>query len=100
MCSRNKLIAVIASSVFSAGAPAAEITVRVIDRHGNPVPDVAVFAEFTDGRDASTGRGLAVMDQVDTRFEPHILVIQKGTSVRFSEQRHDRPSRLLILQAE
>ena len=83
MGSRSKLIAVIAGSIFSAGALAAEITVLVLDRDGNPVPDVAVFAEFTDGRDASAGGRTAVMDQIDTRFVPHILVIQKGTSVEF-----------------
>ena len=64
-------------------AQADEVTVTVLDRDGEPVSGVAVYLEDTATR-ASSGRGqTAVMDQVDTRFVPHLLVVQKGTLVEF-----------------
>lgn len=83
MGSHRIFIAVIASSIFGTDARPAEIAVRVLDREGNPVPDVAVFAEFSGGQDTPASGRSAVMDQVNTRFEPHILVIQKGARVEF-----------------
>ena len=63
---------------------AADITVSVHDRSGEPVPDVAVYvARAADaGKRASTDTH-AVIDQVDQRFVPHILVVQTGTMVEF-----------------
>lgn len=63
---------------------AADITVSVHDRFGEPVPDVAVYvARAADaGKRASTDTH-AVIDQVDQRFVPHILVVQTGTMVEF-----------------
>jgi plastocyanin len=61
-----------------------ELTVRVLDAGGVPVPDVAVFATREDGRAGLEPTSkTAVMDQVDIRFVPHILLIQKGMSVEF-----------------
>ncbi len=62
----------------------ASIAVLVLDRNGKPIPDVAVYAnsagtEFTSAGTAS----VAVMDQVDKRFVPHLLVVQVGTLVEF-----------------
>lgn len=58
------------------------ITVTVTDREGQPVPDVAVFAELPSASAAPAGKS-ALMDQVDQRFVPHILVVQTGTEVEF-----------------
>jgi plastocyanin len=65
-------------------AGAGTIEVTVLDRDGNPVPDVAVFVEATEhpGYPATT-KAIAVMDQYDRRFVPHLLVVQTGTSVEF-----------------
>ena len=61
-----------------------ELTVRVLDSDGAPVPDVAVFATREDGRAGPEPTSqTAVMDQVDIRFVPHTLLIQKGMSVEF-----------------
>lgn len=62
----------------------ASIAVLVLDRNGKPIPDVAVYAksagtEFTSAGTAS----VAIMDQVDKRFVPHLLVVQVGTLVEF-----------------
>jgi len=66
-----------------AGTAAAEdIRVTVLDRDGRPVPDVAVFVEGAAPTRAPAGT-TAIMDQVDQRFVPHVLVVQTGTSVEF-----------------
>ena len=58
------------------------ITVTVTDREGQPVPDVAVFVNLPAALSAPAGT-TAVMDQVDQRFVPHMLVVQTGTKVEF-----------------
>ena len=65
-------------------AVAETVQVRVVDRDGSPVEDVAVYVEGagSESTHATTGK-TAVMDQVDKHFKPHILVVQKGTSVEF-----------------
>jgi len=64
-------------------ARAGEIAVTVLDRDGDPVPDVAVYIEGTAADSAAPASSHAVMDQVDKRFVPHLLVVQKGTFVDF-----------------
>lgn len=61
---------------------AGTIDVSVVDPDGNPVPDVAVYVPGQSGG-VDGEPGAAMMDQKDTRFVPHILVIRKGTSVQF-----------------
>jgi plastocyanin len=61
-----------------------EVGVVVVDKDGQPVSDVAVYATRTDGRQQIESRaGTAVMDQVGKQFVPHLLVVQTGTSVEF-----------------
>lgn len=58
------------------------LEISVVDAESNPVPNVAVYVT-QDGAMIASATGSAVMDQRETRFEPHILVIQKGTTVEF-----------------
>ena len=61
-----------------------EVDIVVVDKDGQPVSDVAVYATRTDGRKQIDSRaGSAVMDQVGKQFVPHLLVVQTGTSVEF-----------------
>lgn len=63
---------------------AAEVLVNVVDADGQPVANAAVYVKQ---------RGLLptnyhspepeIMDQRDTRFVPHILIVKKGALVRF-----------------
>jgi plastocyanin len=63
-------------------APAQAIEVQVIDFSGKPLADAVVFVSApADG--AGTGEKLAVIDQVDKRFEPVVSVMQTGTAVKF-----------------
>jgi plastocyanin len=78
-----RVVGCLLAPLFAAPAPADEMTVTVLDRDGEPIPGVAVYLEDA-ATPASSGRGrTAVMDQVDTRFVPHLLVVQKGTLVEF-----------------
>ena len=73
---------VMLSLLMPAWASAAGVEVAVVDRDGNPVPEVAVYlskSNVVSGPSTAT----AVMDQRDAQFVPHILVIQKGTTVEF-----------------
>jgi plastocyanin len=60
-----------------------ELKVSVLDVEGHPVPDVAVYIETGNPQALPPPTEYAVMDQVDTRFVPHILIVQTGTEVRF-----------------
>jgi len=64
-------------------ASASELKVTVLDIGGNPVPDVAVYLQVSRPEDLPAPPEFAVMDQVDRRFDPHVLVVQSGTEVRF-----------------
>jgi len=70
--------------LFSATVTGNEIDVSVLDRNGEGVADVAVFAvRITGNEKLSAPASNAVMDQVDRRFVPHLLVVQTGTAVEF-----------------
>jgi plastocyanin len=75
------LFAAVLTTVAGLSSFAATLDVLIIDPEGAPVPDVAVYLSV--GGEPQNTPGTAVMDQVDTRFVPHILLIQKGTSVEF-----------------
>ncbi|MGI9200563.1 MAG: methylamine utilization protein [Woeseiaceae bacterium] len=64
-------------------AHAGAVVIEVLGENGHPVPDVVVFID-QQGVAASTAvTETAVMDQIDTRFVPHMLVVRRGTSVEF-----------------
>lgn len=69
--------------VPSCAALAAEVEVEVLDRDGHPVPGVVVYAPGVSSSEKPRTDAKAVMDQVDTAFVPHVLVIQEGTLVEF-----------------
>ena len=79
-----QLTSLIAFGAMSHAVHAAVIDVQVLDRNGKPVSGIAVYVlpSGEPGDSASPGTS-AVMDQVDVRFVPHLLVIQTGTSVSF-----------------
>jgi plastocyanin len=71
--------------LFASGVViASSVEVTVLDRNAEPVADAAVFWRPPDALRKSAPAGTkAVMDQVDTRFVPHVLIVQTGTSVDF-----------------
>jgi plastocyanin len=76
---RSTLILVLLAAV---SAQAGTLDVAVVDVDGQPVPDVAVYVTSA-GDVPPPASQKVVMDQRDTQFVPHILVVQKGTSVEF-----------------
>jgi len=65
-------------------AGASTINVKVTDRDARPLAGVTVFWRPPSERPRVAASGAtAVMDQVDTRFVPHVLIVQAGTSVQF-----------------
>lgn len=65
-------------------AVASSVEVTVVDRDARPVAGIAVYWRLPDGQRQTASDGTtAVMDQVDTRFVPHVLVVQTGTPVEF-----------------
>jgi len=71
--------------VFGSGlAMAGEVSVFVTDADGQPVPNVVVFIDQSGAAmDLQHRPDAAVMDQRDVSFVPHILVVQKGSTVEF-----------------
>ena len=71
-------------SLFCGLVNAAPLTVTVVDHDKQPVSNVAVYLQPTDASIAVAPPGTtAVMDQVNTKFVPNLLVVQSGTSVEF-----------------
>ena len=65
-------------------ASADVLTVQVLGPNAEPVPEVAVFVEGSRlSAAARAAPPTAVMDQVDKRFVPHVLVVRTGTLVEF-----------------
>ena len=63
---------------------ASDVDVFVVDRDGQPVADIAVYATRIDGQNQLPApKANAVMDQVGKQFVPHLLVVQTGTPVEF-----------------
>ena len=78
---RMALAGVLLLAVVSSDA--ADIEVTVLDRGGEAVPNVAVYIESDPDGPLPAPTNIAVMDQIDTRFVPHLLVVQTGTRVKF-----------------
>lgn len=81
-CGRQ-IVRLCACTLVSANLYAASLEVAVVDVDGEPVPGVVVYTESPAGPPSAPVSTGAVMDQIDTRFVPHILVVQTGTSVSF-----------------
>ena len=79
-----RLIGLFASLLFATSAFSSDVDVFVVDRDGQHVADVAVYAVRLDGQnDLPTPTAGAIMDQIDRQFVPHLLVVQTGTPVEF-----------------
>jgi plastocyanin len=71
-------------ALVAAPGAAAPLEIAVSDERGGPVSGVAVFlTPATPAAGADVSSAEAVMDQRDQRFDPHTLVVRKGTSVLF-----------------
>ncbi|RUO41378.1 methylamine utilization protein [Pseudidiomarina aestuarii] len=62
-------------------ANAQTLTVTVLDQQGQPLADAVVSIDT--GQTQQPLAGGAIMDQVDTLFNPFVLTVPAGTTVRF-----------------
>ncbi|MDA0706220.1 MAG: methylamine utilization protein [Proteobacteria bacterium] len=62
---------------------ATSVDVQVLGPDGEPVSEVAVFVVAPAAAARMSAVATATMDQIDTCFVPHMLVVQKGTAVEF-----------------
>ncbi|MDO6560549.1 methylamine utilization protein [Paraglaciecola chathamensis] len=69
----------VSMAIFSAYGEES-VQFKVVDQKGNPVANAVVSAK---GEPKDQTAQMAVMDQVNSQFSPHVLVVQKNQSVRF-----------------
>ena len=75
------LVLSILSSTFFAHSK--QISVSVLTELNMQVGNVVVYLTPKNIKQNNTSNEIAIMDQVNTQFLPHILAIQKDTQVRF-----------------
>lgn len=75
------LAACLVHATPAAAANAGTVTVNVVDRDGEPVEQVAVYA--VPEEPVTSAPAPAVMNQIDKAFVPHILIVQTGAAVEF-----------------
>ncbi len=73
----------IITTTFSFCTQSKQISVSVLTELNMPVGNVVVYLTPKNLKQSNTSNEIDIMDQVNTQFLPHILVIQKGTQVRF-----------------
>lgn len=68
---------------FSYAAFAQDVTLNVVDQHGQPLKNVVI--ELVSEADDKSSQQLPVliMDQVDKQFSPTLLIAQQGQQVNF-----------------
>ena len=79
----RQIVRLCAGILVSANLLAANLAVPDVTVSGEPVSGVVVYTDSPADPSLAPVSTSAVMDQVDTRFVPHVLVIQTGTSVSF-----------------
>ncbi|MBU3017049.1 methylamine utilization protein [Paraglaciecola agarilytica] len=75
-----KLAYICVSMVIFSAYGEESVQFKVVDQKGNPVANAVVSAK---GEPKDQTAQMAVMDQVNSQFSPHVLVVQKNQSVRF-----------------
>jgi plastocyanin len=73
-------LSILSSTFF---AQSKQISVSVLSELNMEVANVVVYLTPKNLKQNNTTNEIAIMDQVNTQFLPHILAIQKDTQVRF-----------------
>jgi len=68
---------------FAQSAAAFELQLHTLDVNGHPVANTVVYAEPESPAQFEQAPGLAVMDQQNKAFVPHVLAVPLGTLVDF-----------------
>nr|WP_136252491.1 methylamine utilization protein [Ningiella ruwaisensis] len=77
-------------SIFMPLQAQASINVRLVNQHGEPLSDAVVTLQEMSSIDSSfpgnqkyTDLPVAIMDQINEEFVPHVLIVQKNQAVSF-----------------
>lgn len=70
----------------TSAARGATLTAEVQQSDGSALPDTVVFALPLDGQIPEPSVTPRVLNQDDERFRPHVLPVQRGGSVRFTNE--------------
>jgi plastocyanin len=77
----------IVCTIFFSGisffAQSKQLSVNVLNAQNMHVGNVVVYLTPKNPKPRNTSKDIAMMDQVNTQFLPHILVVQKDTQVDF-----------------
>jgi len=76
------IIGLLVAAVTPMSLCAASLSVDVHNGRGSAVRDAVVYA-IPEGKAPAAPKRVAVMDQKDRTFLPHVLAVQTGTAVRF-----------------
>ena len=68
---------------FSYAAFAQNVTLNIIDQHGQPLKNAVVEVVSEAGNKSSQPLPVLIMDQVDKQFSPTLLIAQQGQQVNF-----------------
>jgi plastocyanin len=79
----SKFLLVISIISIPFFAQSKQISVNVLTEFNKEISNVVVYLTPKNSVKSSTSNKIAIMDQVETQFSPHILVVQKDTQVRF-----------------
>ena len=68
---------------FSYAAFAQDVTLNVVDQHGQPLKNVVIELASEADDKSSQQLPVLIMDQVDKQFSPTLLIAQQGQQVNF-----------------
>lgn len=78
-----KRIGTILATVCSGTLFAATLEVQITTQSQDPLSQTVIYLETDEPVPAFSGDTPAIMDQIDRQFSPHVLAVQKGSSVVF-----------------
>ena len=79
----NRTVGALFALLLSTSCFGESVQVKVTSNQGNPVFQAVVYLEPEEPSDFPPPEDVAIMDQVQSQFVPHILAVQKGTNVSF-----------------
>ncbi len=78
-----RLVALLLALAGSGPLRAAPVEVTALGSDGKPLPETVVYLESSDAKAAAKPSAAKEMQQLERRFVPSVLVIVRGTEVRF-----------------
>lgn len=81
--SGRRFITLLFALASSGPLQAAVVEVAALGSDGKPLPETVVYLESAEAKAAAKPTGVMEMQQIERRFVPGVLVVVRGTEVRF-----------------